>query len=160
MFHTVLCDSEQRTIIHTDPEEVSKITSREVEAALRDMNNGTAASNDHINIDTIKAEENTISKTLAKLYNKCLSERRTPKSWKNAKTVIIFKNGNKKDHNNYRPICLITYIYKILTKRLEKTLEENKPRKQGRYRSRYSTTDHIQVVIQLKEKCSEYNIPV
>ena len=100
------------------------------------MNIGTATSNDHINIDTMKAEEDTISKTLAKLYPKCLSERRIPTSWKNAKTLIIFKNGNKKDHNNYRSICLIAYIYKILTKRLEKTLEENKPRKQARYRSR------------------------
>ena len=39
------------------------------------MKNGTAKGNDHINIDTLKAGEDTISKTLAKLYTKCLSER-------------------------------------------------------------------------------------
>ena len=43
--------------------------------------------------------------------------------------VIIFKKGNKKDLKNYRPICLLSNIYKILTKvltkRLEKTLDEN-----------------------------------
>ena len=38
--------------------------------------NGTATGNDHINIETLKAGEDTISKTLAKLYTKCLSERR------------------------------------------------------------------------------------
>ena len=45
--------------------------------------------------------------------------------------VIIFKKGNKKDLKNYRLICLLSNIYKVLTKtvlkRLEKTLDENQP---------------------------------
>ncbi|MEG7522403.1 MAG: hypothetical protein M3H12_04800, partial [Chromatiales bacterium] len=32
------------------------------------------------------------------------------------------------------------------------------PREQAGFRSRYSTTDHIHVVNQFKEKCREYNI--
>ena len=40
-FYTELYDSEENTIIHTDPKEVPEITSWEVEAA-RDMKNGTA----------------------------------------------------------------------------------------------------------------------
>ena len=36
-FYTELYDSEQHTIIHTDPKEVPEITSMEVEAALRDI---------------------------------------------------------------------------------------------------------------------------
>ena len=44
--------------------------------------------------------------------------------------VIIFKKFNKKDLMNYRPICLISNIYKVLTKvltkRVEKTLDENR----------------------------------
>ena len=39
-------------------------------------------------------------------------------------------------------------------KTLEKTLDENQPREQAGY----STTDHIHVVNQLKEKCRQYNI--
>ena len=76
--------------------------------------------------------------------------------------MIIFKKGNKKDLKNYRPICLISNIYKVLTKvltkRLENTLYENQPREQAGFRSGYSTTDHIHVVNQLKEKCRAYNI--
>ena len=75
-FYTELYDSEQSAIIHTDPNEVPQVTSWEMEAALRDKKNGTAAGNDHINIETLKAGEDTFSKTLAKLYTKCLSERR------------------------------------------------------------------------------------
>ena len=128
------------------------------------MKNGTATGNDHTNIVTLKAGEDTISKTLAKLYVKYLSERRIPIAWKNVKIVIIFKKGNKKDLNNYRPICLLSNIYKLLTKvlmkRVEKTVDENQPRQQAGFRSRYSTTYHTHVVNQLKEKCRKYNIPL
>ena len=61
-----------------DLRDVPQIIPWEVEAALRDMKNGTATGNDHINIDTLKAGEDTISKTLAKMYTKCLSEKRIP----------------------------------------------------------------------------------
>ena len=78
--------------------------------------------------------------------------------------VIIFKKGNKKYLKNYRSICLVSNIYKVLTvvltKRLEKTLDENQPREQAGFRSRNSTTDHTHVVNQLKKKCREYNIPL
>ena len=39
------------------------------------MKNGAATGNDHINIETLKAWEDTMSKTLANLYTKCLSEK-------------------------------------------------------------------------------------
>ena len=69
--------------------------------------------------------------TLAKLYTKCLSERRIPTAWKNAKMMIRFKNGNKKDLKNYRPIRILRNIYEVLTKvlmkRLDKTIDGNQP---------------------------------
>ena len=133
------------------------ITSWEVEAALQYMKNGTATGTD---IETLKAVEDTISKIPTKLYTKFLSERRIPTAWKNAKMVI--KKGNKKDIKNYRPICLLSIICKILTKvltkRLEKTFNENQPREQLGFRSGYSTIDHIHVVNQVNEKCRQYNI--
>ena len=73
-FYPELYDNEQSTTIHTDPNYVPEKTSWEVETALRDMKNGTATDNDQINIEILKAGEDTISKTLAKLYTKYLSE--------------------------------------------------------------------------------------
>ena len=105
-----------------------------------------------------------MSKTLAKLYPKGLSERRIPTAWKHATMVTIFKKGNKKYLKIYRPICILSNIYKLLTKllkkRLGKTLDEHKPQEQAGSRSRYSTTDQIHVVNQLQEKFREYNIPL
>ena len=45
----------------------------------------------------------------------------------------------------------------IITTRLEKQLDENQPREQAGFRSKYSTTDHIYAINQLKEKYREYN---
>ena len=42
---------------------------------------------------------------------------------------------------------------KIITTRLEKKLDENQPKEQAGFRSKYSTTDHI-------ENCREYNLPL
>ena len=61
------------------------------------MKNETATGIEHINIDTLKAGEDTTSKTLAKLYTKCISEIRITTAWKNTKKMKIFKKGNKKD---------------------------------------------------------------
>ena len=100
-----------------------------------------------INIETLKAVDETIAKQLAKLYTKCIAERRIPKTWKEANMVIFFKKGNRKDIKNYRPICLLSNMYKLFTKiittRLEKKLDEHKPREQAGFRSKYSTTDHM-----------------
>ena len=55
-------------------------------------------------------------------------------------------------------------MYKLFTKiistRLEKKLDENQTREQAGFRSKYSTTDHINVIHHLKEKCRKYNIPL
>ena len=64
--------------------------------------------------------------------------------------VIIIKKGNKKVLKNYTLICLQSNIYtlltKVLTKRLERTLDENQQREQAGFRSRYSTTDHFHIL--------------
>ena len=90
-----------------------------------------------------------MSKIFAKLYTKCLSERRIPTAWKNAKVMIIFKY--------YRPIFLLSNVYKVvllkkvLTKRLEKILNENQPHEQAGFRSEYSTTADYQLTENRRE---------
>ena len=134
----------------------------EVEAAPRKLNNGKEAGKCQVNIETLKAGYETIAKQLAKLYTKCITERRIPKTLKKANIVIFFKKENRKDIKNYRPICLLSNMYKLFTKviatRLEKKLDENQPREQARFGIKYSTTDHIHAIKELKEKCREYNI--
>lgn len=163
-FYTELYDSDIPVTVQTSKCEVPTVTTWEVRAALNRMKNGKAVGNDLIKIETLKAGEDTIAKELARLYTQCLEERRIPTNWKNAKMIILFKKGNKKDIKNYRPICLLSNVYKLFTKiltiRLETKLDENQPREQAGFRRKFSTNDHIHAINQLKERCREYNKPL
>ena len=106
--YSELYDSVQAVTIQTYPEEVPPIMAWEVEAALRKMKNGKEAGKDQVNIETLKAGDETIAKQLAKLYTK---ERRIPKTRKEPNMVIFFKKGNIKDIKNYRPIYLLSNNY-------------------------------------------------
>ena len=99
-FYSELYDSDEAVTIQTYPEEVLPIMAREVEAAPRKMKNGKEAGKYQVNIETLKAGDETIAKQLAKLYTKCITERCIPKTWKEANMVIFFKKWNRKNHNN------------------------------------------------------------
>ena len=73
-FYLELYESDQAVTIQTDPKEVPPIMAWEVEAALRKMKNGKEAGKDQVNIETLKAGDETIAKQLAKLYTKCITE--------------------------------------------------------------------------------------
>ena len=95
-FYSELYDSDQAVTIQTDPEEVPPIMAWEVEAALRKMKNGKEAGKDQVNIETLKAGDESIEKKIAKLYTKCITERRIPKTWKEANMVIFFQERKQK----------------------------------------------------------------
>ena len=65
----------------------------------------------------------------------------------------MYKLFTHKNHNKPSTV-------NIVTTRLEKKLDENQPREQAGFRRKYSTTDHINAINQLKEKCREYNMPL
>ena len=88
-FYSELYDSDQAVTIQTDSEEVPPIMAWEVEAVLRKMKNWKEAGKDQVNIETLKAGDETIAKQLAKLYTKCITERGIPNTWKEANMVIF-----------------------------------------------------------------------
>ncbi|KAL1443530.1 hypothetical protein MTO96_045976, partial [Rhipicephalus appendiculatus] len=50
---------------------------------------------------------------LAAVFNVCLLYRRTPRSWKTTRTILIHKKGDREDPTNWRPIALGRTIAKL-----------------------------------------------
>ena len=95
-FYSALYDSDQAVTIQTDPEEVPPIMAWEVEAALRKMKNGKEAGKHQVNIETLKAGDETIATQLAKLDTKCITERRILKHGRKQIWRYFSRKGTEK----------------------------------------------------------------
>ena len=104
------------------------------------------------------------NKRLAQLFLNCLKQRNISGNWNNAIVILLHKKGDKEDLKNYRPISLLSVIYKIFTKiltnRLEGMLDMMQPREQAGFRRGFNTLDHIQVLRDIIERCNEYEQPL
>ena len=69
------------------------------------------------------------AKVLQLIYNRCLLAQRIPASWKEATTILIHKKGPSDDPSNFRPIALMSCLYKLyaalLTTRISRTALEH-----------------------------------
>ena len=142
--------------------DIPPILQREVEEAVNSMKDNKAPGNDEITSDIIKqGGEETITQLL-KLFNQILEKQQIPTTWKEAKIILLYKKGDKADVKNYRPISLLSHLYKIFTKviqnRIKDRLDSNQPREQAGFRAGFSTTDHLQAINQLIEKANEYQL--
>lgn len=128
------------------------------------MKNNKAPGEDQITIESIKLGGEELLKVIVALFNLCLENSIIPTKWNNAVTILLHKKGNISDLENYRPISLLSHMYKwftkIITKRLERKLDFYQPREQAGFRSGYGTNDHLQTIKTLVEKSIEYNKPL
>ncbi|KAE9413922.1 hypothetical protein Angca_009152, partial [Angiostrongylus cantonensis] len=87
---------------------------------------------------------------------------KVPTQWKTSKTVLVllFKKGDLHDVGNYRPICLLSVVYKLFTRvilnRIDTTLDECQPCEQAGFRKGFSTMDHIHTMSRVIEVSRKY----
>ena len=98
-----------------DENDVPEVLPEEIEAALRNTKSGKAPGPDGIPCEVLKAGGRKLWSVLAKLFTDCLNMQQIPAKWKTSKTVLLFKKGDPEDIKNYRPICLLSSIYKLFT---------------------------------------------
>ncbi|EPB76803.1 hypothetical protein ANCCEY_04085 [Ancylostoma ceylanicum] len=143
---------------------IPSVLPSEVRHAIKSVKNRTAPGPDRIRPEHLKNLPTAIVNTLARLFTRYLSECKVPNQWKTSRTVLLYKKGDPQDIGNYRPICLLSVVYKLFTRvilnRIERTLDEGQPCKQAGFRKGSSTIDHIHTVTRLIEVSREYKMPL
>lgn len=95
------------------------------------------------------------------LFNLVLDSETVPKQWCTSDTILLFKRGNPLEIDNYRPISLLSTIYKLFTSMLlyrkTKGIDGNRPREQAGFQAGFCTIEHIQTLEQIIEKYKEFN---
>ncbi|KAE9413422.1 hypothetical protein Angca_007078, partial [Angiostrongylus cantonensis] len=96
-------------------------------------------------------------------YNSLPSKGKIPDQW-TSRTPILPKKEDRRDLRNYRPICLLSVLYKLFTKiilsRISRTLDEAQPVEQARFRKGFYCMDHIQTASRVIEVCREHLLPL
>ena len=145
-------------------ERAPEILASEVRHAINQLKPKKACGPDNISGDFLKMCNDTIILKLTERFNRYLEQQAIPTQWKSSRTVLIHKKGDREDIKNYRPIALLSHVYKLFTKiilnRVEKTLDEFQPVEQAGFRKGFCCIDHIHTVTQLIEKTREYKQPL
>ena len=157
-------NGQNRKVQNVGSEDIPDISTEEINYALKKMKNHKAPGEDSIVIESIKIGGKTLLNRIETLFNLCLKNQSIPKKWNNAIMILLFKKGDNTNLENYRPISLLSHLYKlytrIITNRLENKLEFYQSREQAGFRSGYATADHLQCLKTLIEKTIEYNRPL
>src|SRR5690606_1920145 len=129
------------------------ITPSEIRCATSEMKTKTAPGPDAICGDFLKAGAFNLHNLLARRFNKYLATGKIPAQWKKSKTILIYKKGDRAAIENYRPIALLSQIYKVFTKvllnRVRRQLDEFQPLEQAGFRRGFFCVDHIHSIAQL-----------
>ncbi|KAK6762199.1 hypothetical protein RB195_023056 [Necator americanus] len=141
--------------IHTG-EAPPRLLPSEEGVAIKSMKPGTAPGLDFISADFLRAGNHPLHVILAAHMTSYLQKERISDQWKTSRTVLVHKKGEQEDLRNYRPICLLSVLYKVFTKiiltRISRTLNEAQPQEQAGFRQGFSCLDHIQTVSRVIEQ--------
>jgi len=112
----------------------------EVHLALKNVKNGKAAGVDGILPEFIKNLGPRSRFWLARFFTSVANKGTLPKAWREAKVVAILKpNKPGNDPRNYRPISLLSVVYKLferlLLRRMSPLLDRTIPMEQAGFRS-------------------------
>ena len=136
----------------------------EVRLAIEQLQSGRAPGKDRITSDILKCGGHVLHVVLADQFTIILHSGRVPDAWKLAILVLLHKKGDKKDLANWRPIALLSQIYKIFSKvllnRIRRQLDEQQPVEQAAFRRGFGCSDHIHAISQVVERSREHRLPL
>ena len=110
-------DENMEDTIATDSIEMSNIvpiSMKAIEEAIHTLKNRKAPGVDNIHNEMIKYRGQALIEEIYELFKKICVHVKIPNQWKESITIPIFKKGAKTEPKNYRGICLLSSIQKLL----------------------------------------------
>lgn len=157
-------ESRNRTITNVNSEELPNIENYEIEQAIKELKNNKAAGPDEVIAEMLKEGKDVIINSMRILLNECLHNAVIPDDWHESIVILLHKKGDRADISNYRPISLLSQMYKvfmkIITNRLTPKMDAYQPVEQAGFRKGFSTSDHLLTIRTLIEKATEYHLPL
>ena len=143
---------------------IPPIIKSEVQKAINMLKKNKAPGPDDIVTKMLKHGGEILVDKLLTLYNKMIELRETPTQMRLSEIVTLFKKGDLLDCGNYRPITLLSHLYKLLMQiiynRVSNTLAAALPKSQAAYQKGRNTIEQIQSIQQIIEKSREFNRPL
>ena len=99
--------------VDEDPTILAPLTTKDIKNKLKPMAN-SAPGKDRVEYRHLKQVDPNC-KVLETIFNRCLDNKKVPTSWKQSTTILIYKKGNSDDPSNFRPVALMSCIYKLFT---------------------------------------------
>ena len=105
----------------------------------------------------LKVDSTRLRSVLLQLMNAVLDPAApTPTEWHESVVKILFKGGDATQAKNYRPICVMPLLYKLLAvllqKRLTPALGKELTREQAGFQKLFCTMDYLHTLVQIQEK--------
>ncbi|KAE9412932.1 hypothetical protein Angca_010136, partial [Angiostrongylus cantonensis] len=143
---------------------VPPILPSEIRHAILSVKNRTSLCPDRIRLEHLKNVPPVLVNTLARLLTRYLSECKVLTQWKTSKTVLLLRNCDLYDIGNYRPIYLLSFVYKLFTRvilnKIDRTLNEGQLCEKAGFREGFSMMDHIDTISNLIKVSREYKRPL
>ena len=116
-----------------------------------------------IRAEDIKACDDESKEMVRQIFNEIIKQNEfTPEVWKKVKIKVLHKRDDVENVGNYRPICSLPALYKLLSTilfgRLYPRLDQKQAEDQAGFRKSYQTTDHLATYRMIEQKCHEWRI--
>ena len=129
-------------------------------AAIKSLPRNKAAGIDGIPAEFYKANPNKAASLLQPLIHEAWANKTLPNEWTVGIIIKIPKKGNLRDCDNWRGICVLPAVSKIISKlileRIRDPLISTDDADQAGFRAGSSWTDHINSVRIIIEQCKEF----
>ena len=163
LYRTRECNSPPHFVLNDIVSE--RISLDDVRKQLHAMASRKAADSKGIVAELLKHSSDKLLEAIALLFEDVVKpQAMPPESWKQTRLKVLFKKGDPRNVENYRPISVLPILYKLFSKvicaKIRVILDRAQSVDQGGFRSGFACDDHLFALTLLSEKCSEFRLPL